>query len=49
LFGSDYPVCTLAGPTQRVVAAHLEFLRRLSPTEFRAITHTNALRVYGVG
>jgi len=48
LFGSDHPVCTLAGPTRRVVAAHLDFLRRLSPSEFRAITHTNALRVYGI-
>ncbi len=48
LFGSDYPVCTLAGPTRRVVSAHLDFLRRLSPTEFRAITHTNAVRVYGL-
>jgi L-fuconolactonase len=48
LFGSDHPVCTLAGPTRRVVDAHLDFLRRLSPTEFRAITHTNAIRVYGL-
>ncbi len=48
LFGSDYPVCTLAGPARRVIAAHLDFLRRLSPTEFRAITHTNAVRVYGL-
>lgn len=48
LFGSDYPVCLLAGEPQRIAAAHLDFLRRLSPTEFRAITHTNALRVYGL-
>jgi len=48
IFGSDYPVCTLAGPTERVVAAHLDFLRRLSPTEFRAITYTNAVRAYGL-
>ena len=48
LFGSDYPVCTLAGPARRVVASHLDFLRRLSPTEYRAITHTNAVRVYGL-
>ncbi|HUR27034.1 MAG TPA: amidohydrolase family protein, partial [Planctomycetota bacterium] len=48
LFGSDYPVCTLAGSARRAVAAHLDFLRRLSPAEFRAITHTNAVRVYGL-
>ena len=48
LFGSDHPVCTLAGDARRVVDAHLAFLRRLSPTEFRAITHTNAVRVYGL-
>ncbi|HTF89372.1 MAG TPA: amidohydrolase family protein [Planctomycetota bacterium] len=48
IFGSDYPVCTLAGAARRVVKAHLDFLRRLSPTEFRAITHTNAVRVYGL-
>ncbi|MEO6709114.1 MAG: amidohydrolase family protein [Planctomycetota bacterium] len=48
LFGSDHPVCTLAGETSRVVAAHLDFLHRLSPTEYRAITHTNAVRVYGL-
>jgi L-fuconolactonase len=48
LFGSDYPVCTLAGPARRVASAHLDFLRRLSPTEFRAITHTNAVHVYGL-
>ncbi len=48
LFGSDYPVCLLAGDTRAVAAAHLDFLRRLSPTEFRAITHTNAVRAYGL-
>jgi L-fuconolactonase len=46
LFGSDWPVCLLAGDAARVAAAHLEPLRRLSPSEFRAVTHENAVHVY---
>ena len=48
IFGSDYPVCLLAGDTARVIDAHLNPLRQLSPAEFRAVTHTNALRAYGL-
>jgi len=48
LFGSDHPVCLLAGSAQEVVEAHLEPLRRLSPSEYRAITHANAVHVYGL-
>lgn len=48
VFGSDHPVCLLAGSAQRAVDAHLEFLRRLSPSEYTAITHTNAVHVYGL-
>ena len=48
IFGSDWPVCLLAGDAQRVAAAHVDPLRRLSPTEFRAITHGNAVLAYGL-
>lgn len=48
LFGSDWPVCLLAGTVERVVAAHVDPLRRLSRHEFAAITHGNAALIYGL-
>jgi L-fuconolactonase len=48
IFGSDWPVCLLAGVVADVVAAHIDPLRTLSKTEFHAITHANAVLAYGL-
>ena len=48
IFGSDWPVCLLAGEATAVIAAHVDPLRRLSKSEFHAITHANAVLAYGL-
>jgi L-fuconolactonase len=48
LFGSDWPVCELAAPYTRVVAATDELIAGLSPEEHRAILHDNAVRCYSL-
>jgi L-fuconolactonase len=46
LFGSDWPVCTLAGDYAAIVAATRELISVLSPAERAAVLGGNAERVY---
>jgi L-fuconolactonase len=46
LFGSDWPVCTLAAPYGRVVTSTEELLAGLSPTERAAVMGGTAAAVY---
>lgn len=46
LFGSDWPVCLLAAPYERVVAAAEQLTAALSPAEREAIFAGNARRIY---
>lgn len=48
LFGSDWPVCTLAAPYGRVVGAVDELLADLSTTERDAVMGGTAADVYGL-
>jgi L-fuconolactonase len=48
LFGSDWPVCTLAAPYSRVVAAAEVLLADLSPTERATVMGGAAAAVYGL-
>jgi L-fuconolactonase len=49
MFGSDWPVCELAGTYDQVHAALVEALGRLSDSECRAIFGETASRFYGLG
>ncbi|WP_128255797.1 amidohydrolase family protein [Falsirhodobacter deserti] len=49
VFGSDWPVCTLAATHEQVVNAAKEMLAsRFGPEELTRIMETNGLRFYGV-
>jgi L-fuconolactonase len=48
LFGSDWPVCTLAAPYGRVTAATTELVAGLSTTERAAVMGGTAATVYGL-
>jgi L-fuconolactonase len=48
MFGSDWPVCTLAAPYDRVMAAAEELTGQLSETERAAVFGDTARRVYGL-
>jgi L-fuconolactonase len=48
LFGSDWPVCTLAAPYRRVTAATTELIAGLSTTERAAVMGGTAVTVYGL-
>jgi L-fuconolactonase len=48
LFGSDWPVCTVAASYARVLALAEELTAALSPGEREAVFGGNALRVYGL-
>jgi L-fuconolactonase len=49
MFGSDWPVCTLAASYAEVVAVAREALSsRLGPTELRAVFSANAVSAYGL-
>jgi L-fuconolactonase len=49
MFGSDWPVCTLAAGYGEVVAVARETLaRRLAPGELRAVFAANAVTAYGL-
>jgi L-fuconolactonase len=48
LFGSDWPVCTLAAPYERVVALAEELVDGLSTTERAAVMGRTAAAVYGL-
>lgn len=49
MYGSDWPVCTLAGSYERVFALAERFAARLSTAERAAFYGGNAARFYGVG
>lgn len=48
MFGSDWPVCEMAGSYERVYAAMSDILSRLSPDERRAIYAGTATKFYGL-
>jgi L-fuconolactonase len=48
MFGSDWPVCTLAAPYSEVVAVAAELTAGLSEPERAAVFRTTATRVYGL-
>lgn len=48
MFGSDWPVCLLAGSYRRVAAAWAELLRDLSPAERDEVGGATAVRWYGL-
>jgi L-fuconolactonase len=48
LFGSDWPVCTLAADYASVVATTESLLSGLAPVEREAVMGGNAVRVYGL-
>jgi L-fuconolactonase len=48
LFGSDWPVCTLAASYEQVLGLMQETLRGLQQAELDAIFYGNAERVYGL-
>jgi L-fuconolactonase len=50
MFGSDWPVCTLAASYAEVAAlAREELSRELGPAELQAVFRTNAVSAYGLG
>ena len=49
MFGSDWPVCLLAAPYERVLNAVVEYAAALSATERDALFGGNAARFYGLG
>jgi L-fuconolactonase len=49
LFGSDWPVCLLAGPYEAVIDGLAAALPALSPDELRQISGGNAQRLYRIG
>jgi L-fuconolactonase len=46
LFGSDWPVCLVAAPYDRVLGVIVEYAAALSPDERDALFGGNAMRVY---
>lgn len=48
MWGSDWPVLTLAAPYDRWVAVSEALVGTLAPAEQRAVWHDNAARFYGV-
>jgi L-fuconolactonase len=48
MFGSDWPVCELAGSYERVYAATQELIGRLSPSEQGEINGGTAKKFYGL-
>lgn len=48
LFGSDWPVCLVAGSYENVLSIVTKFVRQLSPTEQQNIMGLNAVRFYNL-
>ena len=48
LFGSDWPVCLLAGDYADVVAIVVDFCAQLSPSQQQAIGGGTAMRFYNL-
>ena len=49
MFGSDWPVCLLAGSYHAVLAGLIDALPAMSPAELDQVLGTNALRIYQLG
>ena len=49
MFGSDWPVCTVAAPYSAVAGIVAEYVSRLSEDERAAVWGGTAARVYGLG
>jgi L-fuconolactonase len=49
MFGSDWPVCLLAGSYHAVLAGLIDALPAMSPAELDQVLGLNALRVYRLG
>jgi L-fuconolactonase len=49
MFGSDWPVCTLAASYSRIVEATEQLLSTLTPTELAAVFGGTAQRAYALG
>ncbi|MGX1930935.1 amidohydrolase family protein [Flagellimonas sp. 2504JD4-2] len=48
LFGSDWPVCLLAGSYENVISIVSNFIQQLSPTEQQKIMGLNAIHFYNL-
>jgi L-fuconolactonase len=48
MVGSDWPVCTLAAPYDRVMSVASACLRRFAPEEQEMVLGGNACRIYGL-
>lgn len=48
MVGSDWPVCTLAGPYNRVMSLVSAYVRQLSPAEQALVLGETAIRFYGL-
>ncbi|HUW18806.1 MAG TPA: amidohydrolase family protein [Sedimentisphaerales bacterium] len=48
MVGSDWPVCTVAGQYEKVIAIAADYVKKLSPNEQEAIWSANAKRIYQV-
>jgi L-fuconolactonase len=48
MFGSDWPVCLLAGSYDRVLGLALDYVRRLGPDTEARFFGENAIRFYGL-
>jgi L-fuconolactonase len=49
MFGSDWPLCTLAGPYRDWVGAVKAIVSQRSEADQRRLFHDNAVRFYGLG
>ena len=48
MFGSDWPVCLVAGNYQQVKSLVTDYIARLSPDEQKAIMGLNAMGFYNL-
>jgi L-fuconolactonase len=48
MFGSDWPVCLLAGTYSQVKQLVMDYARDCAPTEKESIFGGNAIRFYGL-
>jgi len=48
MFGSDWPVCLLAAPYERVLGVIVDYASRLTAAERAAVLGGNAARFYGL-
>jgi L-fuconolactonase len=48
MFGSDWPVCTVAGSYERVVKLVADYIQKLSPAEQAQIWGETARKFYGL-